>query len=248
MSPETTTTAVAEVRKSEGAEQFELMVRQAKTFACSPLVPKGLREPDEKTAVANCYIALKMAEAMGENALVVMQNIYIVHGRAGWSAQYMIGRANASGVFKGRIIPTYTGEGQKRSCTAKATLAQTGDQVQFTVSMDMAKAEGWTKNAKYQTLPDLMLFYRAATLLIRTVCPEVMLGIATREEIDDVAAAIAPPAKRLTMADVVGDDEGEKSGQWNESDVDASGEVVVPGGALFDEPKDGKPLRNAASM
>lgn len=58
------------------------------------------------------------------------------------------------------------------------------------------------------------------------------------------------PKQTLTIAEVIQDEgpERKKSGQWNESDVDEPGEAVVPGGALFDEPKDGKPLRNAASM
>jgi hypothetical protein len=55
--------------------------------------------------------------------------------------------------------------------------------------MREAIAEGWTKNAKYRTLPELMLRYRAATLLIRTHVPEVLNGMHMVEEIEDVAIA-----------------------------------------------------------
>lgn len=55
--------------------------------------------------------------------------------------------------------------------------------------MKEATADGWTKNPKYQSLPELMLRYRAATLLIRTHAPEVMNGMQGIEELEDIRAA-----------------------------------------------------------
>ncbi len=55
--------------------------------------------------------------------------------------------------------------------------------------MKEAKAENWTKNPKYNTLPELMLRYRAATLLIRTHAPEVLHGMHMIEELRDVEAS-----------------------------------------------------------
>ena len=54
--------------------------------------------------------------------------------------------------------------------------------------MKEAIAEGWTTKAgnKYQSLPELMLRYRAATLLIRTHAPEVINGMHMTEELEDV--------------------------------------------------------------
>ena len=186
------------------AERFELMQRQAKLFASSPLVPAHIADGGSQKGLANCYIALVLAEQMGENPLVVMQNIYIVHGRAGWSASYMIAKANASGVFKGVIRFKHSGTGKDRVCTASGTLKDTGEDVEATASMAMAEAEGWAKNSKYRTMPDQMLIYRAATFLVRTYCPQVMLGYHTSVELEDMAAA-APETPRLTIASVVGE-------------------------------------------
>ena len=57
--------------------------------------------------------------------------------------------------------------------------------------MKEAIAEGWTTKAgnKYQSLPELMLRYRAATLLIRTHAPEVINGMHMTEELEDVHGA-----------------------------------------------------------
>ena len=69
--------------------------------------------------------------------------------------------------------------------------------------MKEAIAEGWTTKAgnKYQSLPELMLRYRAATFLIRTHAPEVMNVMHMVEEIEDVRAAardVTPKAKTLS--------------------------------------------------
>ncbi len=186
---ESPTAPVAVQQQSPEAAKFELMQRQAKLFASSPLVPEHLRKnPNE--GLANCYIALVLAEAMGENPLVVMQNIHFVKGKAGWSASYMIAKANASGIFKGVLRFKHAGAGNTRSCTAYATLADTGEVVEATVGMEMAIAEGWAANSKYKSMPDQMLIYRSATFLVRTYCPQVMLGYQTTEEIVDVQAAL----------------------------------------------------------
>lgn len=180
-------------------ERFALRQRQAKMFAMSPLVPEHLRKGSPEQAIANCWIALTMAEAMGEQPLILMQNIHVVSGKAGFAAQYMIARANASGVFKGRIDwDVDRNDKENLAVTAYAYLADNGDRVEFTVDMKMATAEGWTKNPKYASIPELMLRYRSATFLVRLYAPDVMLGYQTVEEVEDVVAATTPDKEPLT--------------------------------------------------
>src|SRR6266567_2986925 len=137
-------------------ERFEFGQRAAKLFAASQLVPQHLRGN-----VSDCFIGLHMAERLNEDPLVVLQNIVIIKGNAGWKAQYMIARANASGVFKGRIKWRVSGAGPTLSVVAHATMADTGEEVESpTVDMAMAKAEGWTTNSKYTSMPEVMLRYR----------------------------------------------------------------------------------------
>lgn len=179
---------------------FEQGQRVAKLFASSAIVPDHM-----KNKTADCFIALHMAHRMNEDPLIVMQNIYIVSGKAGWSAQYMIGRANRSGVFKGRISWQTKGAGDKMEVTAKAILADTGEPVDATASMAMATAEGWTKNPKYKTMPEHMLRWRSATMLIRLYAPEVMLGIPSSDELED----IQPAMRDITPAGAPTADAGE---------------------------------------
>ena len=52
--------------------------------------------------------------------------------------------------------------------------------------MKMARQEGWTKNSKYQSMPELMLRNRAATFFGRQYIPDLLLGVQTSEEVVDI--------------------------------------------------------------
>lgn len=164
---------------------FEHMQRVSKVFCASALIPDHLK----KNNGADAFLALQIARERNENPVTVMQNIYFVSGKAGWSASYMIARANKSGAFKGRINWRIEGKADGLKVTAFATLADTGEVVEADTSMAMAIAEGWTKNPKYKTMPDHMLKYRSATMLVRLYCPEVLIGMQTSDELEDLRAA-----------------------------------------------------------
>lgn len=192
--------------RNDETERFNLMQREAKLFATSPLIPAHLRHGGPDQAMANCYIALKLARTMGEDPLVVLQNIHIVNGKAGFAAQYMVARANAAGIFHGRIDWRIDrSDPQNLSVTAFATLKGTWQEVSVTCDMRMAKAEQWTKNPKYQSMPEVMLRYRSAAFLVRFYAPDVMLGYHTTEEVEDLCYAAGPSldAKPLTAAALI---------------------------------------------
>lgn len=80
----------------------------------------------------------------------------------------------------------------ERSCYCWAIDKETGDKlIGPTVTMDMALKEGWlTKNgSKWQTMPELMLQYRAASFFANLHCPDLTMGIPTAEEVEDVIEA-----------------------------------------------------------
>ncbi len=160
---------------------FDHAQRVAKVFASSNLVPAHFRGN-----VADCLIALQIARRLGEEPLTAMQSMFIISGKPGWLTSYMISRANRSGIFHGPINWDESGSGEALSVTAKAVLAVTGEEVRITTDMRMAKAEGWTTNKKYTSMPSHMLRWRSAAMLIRLYCPEVMLGMPVVEELETV--------------------------------------------------------------
>lgn len=186
---------------------FEQMQRVGRMLAVSPLFPQHLRNGGEQAALANGVLVVNMAMRLQEDPLTVAQNIYFVGGKPGWSSSYMIGKANQHGVFRGSIDWKVTGRGDDLSVTAFATVKDTGERVQATCDMAMARAEGWVKNPKYKSMPEQMLRYRSACFLIRLYCPEVMIGMPVQAEIEMGMKDVTPEdaAQTITPARSVSD-------------------------------------------
>lgn len=163
---------------------FEQAQRVGGMLALSPLFPEHLRKGDKAQAIANAVLVLNMAARLREDPLTVASNIYFVGGKPGWATAYLISKANMHGVFKNPIDWDVTGSGDDLSVTAYAEMKGTGKRVQITCDFGMAKAEGWTKNPKYRSMPEQMLRYRSAAFLIRLYCPEVMIGVPAAVEVE----------------------------------------------------------------
>lgn len=163
------------------AGAFEHLWRVSKAFSASRMVPQHFQGKPE-----DCMVALMMAQQLEVNPLLCLQNTQVISGRPGFSASFAIAMANTRGPFMGPITWSTEGSGDSLAVTAQATVRATGELVSARVDMAMAKAEGWTKNPKYRSIPEQMLRYRSATWLIRLHCPEVLLGLSTAEELVDV--------------------------------------------------------------
>ena len=82
----------------------------------------------------------------------------------------------------------YVGEENTDSwgCRVTALRLSDGERViGSTITIAMAKAEGWMSNSKWRTMPQQMLGYRAASFFARMYCPDALLGLQTYEEVID---------------------------------------------------------------
>ena len=163
---------------------FNGAVKMAEMLCSSDIVPATYRGPSK---VGNCVIALEMAQRIGSSPLAVMQNLYVVQGKPAWSATFIIAGINSCGRFS-PLRFEMSGVGDDWGCMAWADVKATGDKLEGPrISIKMAKAEGWfSKNgSKWLTMPELMIRYRAAAFWGRLYAPELMMGIQTREEVED---------------------------------------------------------------
>lgn len=219
-------------------QSFELMQRAAKLLANSTLVPASYRVVNEDrrgnvtenpAGLPNCVVALNMAQRMGADPLMVMQNLYIVEGRPAWSSQFIIAAINNCGRYSplrfemSELEPEreieYTeyewqdqpnGRAKKvavtrkikirnRTCTAWAVERETGQRLESPViSIEMAVREGWygKNGSKWQTMPDVMLRYRAASFFGKLYAPELLMGLQTAEEVGDIIDVTPEPIVR----------------------------------------------------
>lgn len=170
--------------------------KAAKFLASSELVP----EQTYRSKPENCLIAIDLANRMNMPPLIVMQNLYIVKGKPGWSGQFCIALINGCGRFS-PLDFVFTEE-NGGSCYATATRFADGKNITgTTVSMTMAKNEGWLdKNgSKWKTMPEQMLRYRAASFFAKAYCPDILCGIQTADEVRDVDGYDNEPAPVITV-------------------------------------------------
>ena len=218
---------------------FNDAMNAAQVLANSTLVPKDYRFTYEvkkgygyeattewvnnQNAAANCLIALNMANRMGYDPLMIMQNLHIIEGRPAWSSQFIIAAINACGKFSPlrfeimnhgmtdvEYIETYWENKKKQtrqiktqienvSCVAWAIEKATGERIESAkIDMVMAIKEGWyQKNgSKWQTMPDQMLRYRAAAFFGRIYAPEILMGIYAADEIRDFVDVTPEPVQQ----------------------------------------------------
>ncbi len=163
---------------------FEAMQRMARLFASSQIVPTTYQGN-----IPNCFIALDMALRLKANPMAVMQNLYLVHGRPAWSAQFLIATLNQCGRFSAIRYEFQGTEGADDwGCRAVATELSSSEKLSGPlITIALAKKEGWYGKAgsKWQSMPELMLRYRAASWFVRAYAPEIAMGLHTAEEVQD---------------------------------------------------------------
>ena len=212
------------------------MWKLASTLAESDIVPKAFQKK-----AANVLIALDMANRMNASPMMVMQNLYVVYGNPGWSSKFLIATFNMCGRFSS-IRYEFFGQPDTDGygCRAYATELATGEKLFGTdVTIKMAKAEKWydKDGSKWKTMPAQMLAYRAAAFFIRTVAPEISMGLPTIEEVTDtIEMAKDDHGAYATVDEVVAKVEAEtKRAMDNLADPGPSG--PAPAEAPADKPK-----------
>lgn len=163
---------------------FEHAQRVAKMLSSSDLVPQSY-----KGNIPNTMIAMEMSNRIGASPLMVMQNLSVIQGKPSWSSSFIIASLNNSKRFT-RLNFRLDGEGEDYGCTAFAKDLKTGETLEGPkVDWKMVKGEGWLAKtgSKWKTMPELMFRYRAAAFFGRLYSPDILMGMQTVEESQDVA-------------------------------------------------------------
>ncbi|MCA0388514.1 MAG: hypothetical protein LCH52_08465 [Bacteroidetes bacterium] len=205
---------------------FDNAQRIAKALAASNLIPKAYQGN-----IANVLVALEMANRLGASVPMIMQNLFVIQGRPSWSSQFIIAAINSCGRFsslkftlieKGKKTVTYvqsfydeqtrqksrkeyTFEIEDWECVASAVEKSSGTIVQGPeVSIEMAVREGWysKEGSKWQTMPKVMLRYRAAAFFGRFYAPDILMGMSSTDEIEDAQFTEVKPMPELEIPKV----------------------------------------------
>lgn len=167
------------------AKMMNMSFRTARMLSCSALVPDQYRNSPE-----NCLVAIDIANRMGISPLMVMQNLYVVKGKPSWSGSFCAAAINGSGRFTPLEFNFVGKQGEPTwGCYASAVRIANGMRCESdTITMQMAQREGWLgkTGSKWLTMPKQMMMYRAAAFFARAHCSDILLGLPTYEEVQDV--------------------------------------------------------------
>jgi hypothetical protein len=193
---------------------FESAQRMGNALSKSEFVPTKYQNN-----VANCMVAMELANRMNTSVLIIMQNMNPIHGKPAFSSQYLIASVNSCGQYtkmkwKHRNLGEITVGGvkvQNEECIAYATEKSSGDVLEsMPVTVKMAIDEGWygKNGSKWKTMQHIMLEYRAASFWVSVYAPELKMGMPTIEEAEDIGAEIIgsqPLQNTGSQADAVAD-------------------------------------------
>lgn len=164
-------------------QSFELAQRMGRLLAMSEIAPQSY-----KGKVADCVIAIDIANRMGLSPLTVMQSSQVVNGNFSWKGTACKAMIDACGKY---TSTRYVEVGERGTDSWGYYLETTDKQGNIvkgvTVDIAMAKADGWyNRNPKWKSMTELMLKYRAAAFFMRTECAGLSMGFLTSEEIADI--------------------------------------------------------------
>lgn len=238
---------------------FQAMSHMAESLANSTIIPEAFRntimvkdrydqqakkwlyKPESNpNGVSNCIIALNMAQRLGADPMMIMQNLYLVDGRPSWSSQFIIAAINSSGRYsplrfditggdeeieipyavtewvynqatkkKEPVESNQVAHVKNYKCVAWVIEKATGERLESTpITMEMAVKEGWyQKNgSKWQSMPEQMLRYRAASFFGRIYAPDLLMGLRSQDEevesMIDVTPEPAPQEEPTTLNNI----------------------------------------------
>lgn len=175
------------------------MMAVAEKLSESDIIPKEFQKKP-----ANCLIAVQLANRLKADPFMVMQNTDVIYGKPALRSTFIIACINGSGKLLGNLKFELNEKCTK--CRAWGIEKETGAKLFGpTITMEMAQAEGWiAKNgSKWKTMPEIMLRYRAASFFGRLQCPEILNGIYSTEEVEEMAIVNHP----TDVVDVFADDD-----------------------------------------
>jgi len=132
-----------------------------------------------QVAIANATAAVLQGITLGLDPMTALQQIYIVKGRPGMYARIKVALLQAHG------HEVWTEDLSDHRAVVCGRRRGTDYVERVTVSMDQARKAGWTSNDAYAKTPQDMLYARAAGRVCDRVGADVLMGIASVEEMQD---------------------------------------------------------------
>lgn len=159
------------------AEAMEL----AKTLASSQLIPKAFQQRP-----GDVFVAMMWSHSLGIPIVQGLQGIAVINGKPSLYGDALLAVCMGSGQMTD-IEETFTGNADNLTATCKVTRRGKPTPVVSTFSIADARAAGLLgKPGPWKQYTSRMLKMRARAFALRDAFPDVLSGIASAEEMQDV--------------------------------------------------------------
>lgn len=173
--------------------KFKQLQEVSKVMGLATLGMDHLKVRDPKTkavlagpTMANCFLVANQATMWGMNPFNVAPETYVVGGKLAYLGKLIAGVINSRAGLEGRLWHTFEGEGDARSVTIHGTFKGEERERTATLTVAQGKAASPTRHKMWDTDPDQKLIYSCSIRWARRHCPEVILGILTEDELEEV--------------------------------------------------------------
>lgn len=173
---------------------YEDMFRFSKSVILSGLAPKGFDKAE------SVLVALQLGLELGMSPMSALQNIAVINGRPGIYGDAALALVRSSGLLE-KYSQKWEGEGEKRR--AIITCIRKGEPEPIVASFSVADAKAanlWGKPGPWSQYSDRMLLFRARGFALRDGFGDVLKGLRTSEELEDMPRDMknVTPTKRET--------------------------------------------------
>jgi len=161
--------------------ELDLYARLGQWLAASEVA-----EPDAKQIGASAALRMSFANALGLPPLAAAE-LSVIRGRLVVSAKLLRALAARGGYRVLRV------EATPESCTAQLVDRETGEAIgdPATFTMEMAQRAGLVRErSAWKTHPQRMLWARASKMVIDDHAPEVALGLALDDEVQEITGEV----------------------------------------------------------
>jgi hypothetical protein len=156
----------------------------ADMMASAKLVPAALQK-----SPADCLMVIQQAVRWQMDPFAVAQECSVIQGKLMHSGKLVAAVINVRGNLANRLSFAYAGDGDNRTITVSGRVQ--GEAEARTVSVKLKDAK--TANKMWQVQPDQQLMYHGSRVWARRHAPELMLGVYSPEEFDDIPASAKRP-------------------------------------------------------
>ena len=171
--------------------RFEQIYRMAQMFSKTDFVPDHYKGKFE-----NCFVAISTAMRMNVDIFMFMNSTYWVRNKLGMYATFIIAMINTRGGLESTLRWEFEGSGNTKKCTCIGIKKGTLEKLEITLTWADVVANGWNSNSAWVKNQEQMFRYRTAAMFARAYCPEVVLGLPAKDELEDmqIEATEATPA------------------------------------------------------